>query len=348
MVLAWDNLSQSEGLILDYRSATWSSRGDKVAFVSCERFADRPIGVCNTVFVLQVYDSGLLTMTNSPDDFAYAPSWAPDGNEFVVVSSHDGNDEIYRQNVSSDLIRLTNNPGWDSMPSWSPNGNEIVFVSAQDDDCCELYAMDRTGSNTRQLTQSTTLKLLPSWSPSGDEIAFFEANRGWSYGDSILFEYDLPISKVTILNVSDSRFRSFRLGTQVYLNANTKLAWSPDANKVAFTSWMTATQAAIHIIDTSDGSQLLVDTVINPSNLVWSPNGHRIAYSDRDGLFVLSISAPTPVQLSEHQGLTPYWVSDNEIQYFQTSTELTRMVWILKTQDIRPSGDFVIYQVGDQ
>lgn len=49
------------------------------------------------------------------------PSWSPDGNYIVYMSSKSGLGEIYRINVETgEIVRLTDNKTADGSPSWSP------------------------------------------------------------------------------------------------------------------------------------------------------------------------------------------------------------------------------------
>jgi TolB protein len=54
-------------------------------------------------------------------NYAWDPSWSPDGQRIAFSSERDGNLEIYVINIDgSGLTRLTDHPGDDSSPAWSP------------------------------------------------------------------------------------------------------------------------------------------------------------------------------------------------------------------------------------
>ena len=51
----------------------------------------------------------------------------------------------------SNLVRLTDTPGYDAEGSYSPDGKSIVFTSFRDGDA-EIYIMDADGKNPRRIT----------------------------------------------------------------------------------------------------------------------------------------------------------------------------------------------------
>ena len=72
-------------------------------------------------------------------------------HNILIETKRDGNWEIYRINADgSDLLRLTQQPAWDSSPVWV-SGGRIVFES-QRDGSPDLYIMDGDGTHIRRLT----------------------------------------------------------------------------------------------------------------------------------------------------------------------------------------------------
>jgi TolB protein len=80
------------------------------------------------------------------------PAWSADGRHLLYVSDqYNRNFEIYRINTDgSDVLRLTQQPAWDSSPVWV-SGGRIVFES-QRDGSPDLYIMDGDGTHIRRLT----------------------------------------------------------------------------------------------------------------------------------------------------------------------------------------------------
>lgn len=64
---------------------------------------------------------------------AYDGAISPDGKRVAFVREHDGNYDIWVQDVDgSDLIQVTHSEYGDFEPAWSPDGKQIAFVSNRD------------------------------------------------------------------------------------------------------------------------------------------------------------------------------------------------------------------------
>src|SRR5205807_1075369 len=68
--------------------------------------------------------------------------------------------------------RLTNAAGKsDRHPRWSPDGKRILFESTRSGDS-QLWVIDLSGGEARQLTRISTGAATALWSPDGTQIAF--------------------------------------------------------------------------------------------------------------------------------------------------------------------------------
>jgi Tol biopolymer transport system component len=70
------------------------------------------------------------------------------------------------------LRRLTTNPAQDRDPVWSPDGSQIAFASSRDNRIFEIFVMDMTTGQIRQITDTDEEKRHPVWSPDGTSIMF--------------------------------------------------------------------------------------------------------------------------------------------------------------------------------
>jgi Tol biopolymer transport system component len=134
--------------------------------------------------------SNLKPLTRTPGYDAEA-TIAPDGL-IVFTSVRDGDMEIYSMKADgSDVRRLTNSPGPDGGPFFSWDGKLVAFrgrplqAGTELDDYrallkeglwrptqLELFVMDRTGANLRQVTNLGGANFAPSWHPDGKRLIF--------------------------------------------------------------------------------------------------------------------------------------------------------------------------------
>jgi TolB protein len=71
----------------------------------------------------------------------------------------------------SDLVRLTDTPGYDAEGSYSPDAKQIIFTSFRDGDA-EIYIMDADGKNPRRITRAKGYDGGPFFSPDGKKILY--------------------------------------------------------------------------------------------------------------------------------------------------------------------------------
>jgi len=71
----------------------------------------------------------------------------------------------------SNLVRLTDTPGYDAEGSYSPDGKEIIFTSFRDGNA-EIYLMNADGTNPRRITHAKGYDGGPFFSPDGKKIIY--------------------------------------------------------------------------------------------------------------------------------------------------------------------------------
>jgi TolB protein len=134
--------------------------------------------------------SGITPLTRTPGYDAEA-TIAPDGL-IVFTSVRDGDMEIYSMQADgSNVRRLTNRQGPDGGPFFSWDGQRVAFrgrllqAGAELDEyrsllkealwrptSLEIFVMDRTGANLRQVTRLGGANFAPSWHPDGERLIF--------------------------------------------------------------------------------------------------------------------------------------------------------------------------------
>lgn len=169
------------------------------------------------IWLLTPISSGTLT-TQLTSNYAAdsEPRLNPAAVRVVFVSNRDGNDELYRINISDrSTVRLTITPAADTQAAWSPDGRRIVFASLRDGNW-NLYVMNADGSGQARLTSDGAPDIMPSWSPDGRTIAWVRAGSN--------------AGAIWLMNADGSNQRAIT-GPLTYLQHP---GWSPDGAQLAF------------------------------------------------------------------------------------------------------------------
>ncbi len=92
-------------------------------------------------------DSGHTLITNGNDSF---PAWSADGQTIAFARDENGNVDIYTADVDgTNVQRLTDTPGPDTLPVFTPNG-QIIFRSARSGSW-SILKMNGDGSNQQEI-----------------------------------------------------------------------------------------------------------------------------------------------------------------------------------------------------
>ena len=204
------------------------------------------------------------------------PAYSPDGTRIAFSRSGD----IWVMNADgTGAAAITGTEGSGEVnPTWSRDGSRIVFVSNRNTPSGgttgpELWVMDASGANVRQLTDTTGAGSgAPVWSPTADQVAFHSNVDG----ENEIYTID---ANSTLLGTgTDSRVKrtNNNLDDQ---NPN----WSPDGARIAFERGPGAdvgnTQKEIWTMN-ADGTDFVQVTKnsfydVDPA---YSPDGTRIAF----------------------------------------------------------------------
>ncbi|MCB1644305.1 MAG: Tol-Pal system protein TolB [Pseudomonadales bacterium] len=173
------NIADADGhrveTILDSKepilSATWSSDGRYIAYVSFERDARPAIYLRDTV-------GGTLQQLTDYPGLNGAPSFSPDGKQLAMVLSKDGNPDIYVLDLTTrKLRRITRHYGIDTEPSWSPDGKAIIFTSNRGGQP-QIYQMHLADLSIERLTFEGDYNAKASVLPDGSGIVMVHRREG--------------------------------------------------------------------------------------------------------------------------------------------------------------------------
>jgi Tol biopolymer transport system component len=105
---------------------------------------------------------------------ASAGTFSPDGNQLAFAALRRGTDVLAIVDVGrARVTRQIQVPGVTELanPSWSPDGRTVV-VAGTSGGLTNLYEIDLTSGESRQLTTGRNADLMPEYSPDGQRIAF--------------------------------------------------------------------------------------------------------------------------------------------------------------------------------
>lgn len=102
-----------------------------------------------------------------------SPTFSPDGGQVAFVSDRSGNPQIYLLDLNTRRARRLTNLNWCDSPAWSPTGEWIAFAGrVHRQDKIDVFLVDVTGGQIRQLTRGEGASENPAWSPDGRFIAY--------------------------------------------------------------------------------------------------------------------------------------------------------------------------------
>jgi len=166
--------------------AYFSFDGSKLIFQST-----RPPFTCDQIFVMGADGSGVHLLSTGkgrttcsyfyPDDdqILYSSTHLaatdcpppPDRSRGYVWAIYPGYDIFRAQANGSNVVRLTDTPGYDAEATISPKGDRIVFTSMRDGDL-DIYSMKLDGSDVRRLTDEPGYDGGAFFSPDGSKIVY--------------------------------------------------------------------------------------------------------------------------------------------------------------------------------
>lgn len=150
----------------------WSPDGEQVVYAAENIMGGMNLWIADRAELLSTNPQNPLPgrlLTNSEFENDWFPTWSPDGEQIMFVSSRTGDQDIYVIDADGENLRnITHSPTIEeTQPTWTPDGR-ILFAAAHNGNY-DLYLMDADGSNVRRLTFGAEDEIsseAPSWRPS--------------------------------------------------------------------------------------------------------------------------------------------------------------------------------------
>jgi eukaryotic-like serine/threonine-protein kinase len=233
--------------------------------------------------------------------------------------------------VVGSTTQITNSPGLELDASVSPEGT-LVAYSAGPVGRTRVYVRQISGETARALTDSTLgAARTPRWTADGQSVTFL-------VGQSLYVAPALGGTPQLLIDASGYEFASPTL--------------SPDGKTVAF-----AGNDAIYTRLAAGGAARKVAAAHYPNYLVWSPDGHRLAYVSDNAWFIYGLTnlgniapssiwvvdarggEPTRVTDVTHLNTSPVWTADGRALLFVSSLGGGRDIYARNlARSGRPSG----------
>jgi serine/threonine protein kinase/Tol biopolymer transport system component len=306
----------------------------------------------------------------APDGNSRVVTWSPDGSSLLVSNQESSQNPAAIFSLSLQdgrKRRLTSPPpsAWgDGDPELSPDGRTLAFIRWEKNSVGDIYTMPLEGGEPRRITSDGKRIGGLAWSADGKFIVF-SSTRGalpglwkvflsggtppeqlagvgadaWAPAISRLgnlLAYTHQSENVNIWRVPgpDSSGPKTPLKFISSPRQQTSAVYSPDGNRIAFSSDRTGT-FEIWAAD-SDGSHAVqLTSFAGPITGTprWSPDGNWIAFDSRPGghsaIFVISADGGEPRQVTDgtYDDIVPYWSHDGRQIYFSSSRSGAQQIW---------------------
>ena len=183
----------------------WNRMGTQLSFQRPDRKGK------SDIWLMNADGSGQTNLTNSPGVDERWAVWSPVAREIVYTTDRDGDYEIHRRNLDTNVdVKLTNNTIADFSADWSPDGTQFVFgrePGAKLETAygnSQVWVMNADGSGQRLLADRGITDKQVEWSPDGREIAWVSSMSPNNSASWEVFEMNVDGTNLKQLTANSS------------------------------------------------------------------------------------------------------------------------------------------------
>jgi Tol biopolymer transport system component len=202
---------------------------------------------------------------------------SPDGTQIVFTSGRTGKGDLYLFNLlTTELKRLTSNPGTDLFPQWSPNGRDIVFTTGGETSH-DIHVIRNAGTDEEReevLVHWFFDDILPTYSPDGSLIAFYTTyNRERDPFNTKRWGVMVIPADGSGPAAGEELIDHFHVADVIKDNSQ-GTAWFPDSEHIIFAKNVDSEYNPVYIYDIRNRAERFVDTGTDINHdLTVSPHG---------------------------------------------------------------------------